>query len=193
MANPNAPFGARIIGHLYNSSYVARPRAYAVDTGDSTTIGIGDLVVSTGTGVVIPTTGETLPTVALATNTGNILGIVIGFNVDPAYLNQIYRSPSTLRTVYVVDDPDVIYEIQASGTAFLVTMLGGNAPLAIGAPSTITGVSTTTVNLSGFNGATTDQVRILSMVQEPNNIVGTYTRLVCYTNQHEHKSTTGVA
>lgn len=190
MANVFAPFGARVIGHLYDSSYNARARAYVIGTGDATALYVGDFVKSTGTGL-LNEKGEMLPSVTQAGATDTILGVVIGFEVNSTYLNQIYRTANTLRTVYVVDDPNIMIEIQASGATVAETMFGGNADIVAGSGSTFTGVSGSYINVAAVSSASA-QLRILGMAQESNNVLGVYTRLICYINEHEHKSTTGV-
>lgn len=190
MANVFAPFGARVIGHLYDSSYNARARSYVIPTTDATALYVGDFVKSTGSGA-LNEKGEMLPAVTKAGATDTLLGVVIGFDVNSTYLNQIYRTASTLRTVFVVDDPNILIEIQAYGATVVETMFGGNADIVAGTPNNTTGISGSYINVAAVSSATA-QLRILGMTQEANNELGVYTRLICYINEHEHKSTTGV-
>jgi hypothetical protein len=190
MANVFAPFGANVIGHLYDSGYNARTRAYVIPASDATALYVGDFVKSTGSGA-LNEAGEMLPAITQAGATDTLLGVVVGFGVNSTYLNQIYRTAYTLRTVYVADDPNIMIEIQASGATVAETMFGGNADIAVGTGSTITGVSGSYINVATVDSASM-QLRILGMAQEANNELGVYTRLICYINEHEHKSTTGV-
>ena len=190
MANVFAPFGARVIGHLDGSSYNGKARSYVIPATDGTALYVGDFVKSTGSGA-LNEKGEMLPAVTQAAATDTILGVVIGFEVNSTYLNQIYRTAATLRTVYVADDPDILIEIQASGATVAETMFGGNADMAVGTGSAVTGVSGAYINVATVDSASM-QLRILGMAQEANNELGVYTRLICYINEHEHKSTTGV-
>jgi len=125
MANTDAPFGLRPIRHRNGAPYNGAFNHYYVASSYATALFVGDPVVKTGTSntaeVSAPGAGKfnagTLPEVNKATaGDGNaITGVIVGFAPDPNGLERTYNVASTERVVYVCDDPDVVFEIQADG------------------------------------------------------------------------------
>lgn len=150
MANVDAPFGLRPIKHRNGAAYNGAFNAYYVPSSYATALFIGDPVVKTGTSntAKFSTPGGdfaigTLPEVNKATaGDGNaITGVIVGFGPDPDGLGRIYNPASNERLVYVCDDPDVIFEIQADG-AIAAAQVGLNAVLIYtNSGSTVTGLS----------------------------------------------------
>jgi len=151
MANTDTPFGLRPIRHRNGAAYNGAFNCYYAPSTYATGLFVGDPVVKTGTSntakVTAPGAGEfeigTLPEVNLATaGDGNaITGVVVGFAANPASLGTIYGAASTARVVYVCDDPDVVFEIQADGS-IAAAQVGLNAVLIYtNAGSTTTGRS----------------------------------------------------
>lgn len=189
MANRNAPFGARLIGHLYGSTYNARIHAYVLVTGDSTPLFLGDFVKMTGAGDVNEY-GLNLPVVTAAAAGDVLTGVVVGFMPNPNDLSLVYRKASTLRTVYVCDDPNAIFEIQSTGTV-VANDFGQDADISYATGSTIWATSGTQLDhgtLSGTNG----QLRILGMSQKVDNELGAFCKLTCMINEHIFKQIAGV-
>lgn len=190
MANRDAVFGARLNGHLYGSSYDARIRPYVVLATDATALYVGDFVKLTGTGGTSDY-DQTLPGVTQAAATETLVGVVVGFAPNSTYLNQIYRTASTLRTVFVCDDPYAKFEIQASSDAAIaVTDFGANADIVVGTPSTVFGTSGMELDQTTITTATA-QLRILGLEQRPDNEIGLHAKLTCMINEHQFKTTSG--
>ncbi|HEY9469243.1 MAG TPA: hypothetical protein VIQ76_06460 [Propionibacteriaceae bacterium] len=112
---------------------------------------IGDPVVKTGTAntamVKVPGGGQfgigTLPEVNVdgGGDGSAITGVIVGFAPNPDNLAVKHGPASTERVVYVCDDPDVVFEIQADGAVPAASM-GLNAVLiATHSGSTATGLS----------------------------------------------------
>lgn len=150
MANIDAAFGLRPIKHRNGAAYNGAFNAYYVPASYATALFIGDPVIKTGTAntAELETSGGkfaigTLPEVNKATAGDNnaITGVIVGFGPDPDALSRIYNPASTERLVYVCDDPDVVFEIQADG-AISAAQVGLNAVLIYtNAGSTVTGMS----------------------------------------------------
>jgi hypothetical protein len=118
------------------------------------------------------------------------VGFVVGFEANSSYLNQIYRTASTLRGVYVADDPYVTFEIQAAAT--LVTGdLQLLADITVSAGSSVTGVSGTELDLA-TKTTSSGQLRILALSPREDNDFGQYAKVICMINEHQYKGTTGV-
>lgn len=189
MANTSAIFGARLVGHLQGSPYNARIRSYVVASGDATALFLGDFVKGTGSSVANEL-GYMLPIVTQAAATDVLTGVVVGFAPNPNDLTKVYRPASTLRTVYVCDDPYAIFEIQSNaatdGSEFMA-----NADIVVGAGNTIFATSGMQLDYSSV-GTASGQLRILGMPQRPDNEVGLYCKLLCMINEHIYKQTAGV-
>lgn len=188
MANRDAISGARLHGHLQGGSFNARIRPYVVLATDGTALYVGDFVKLTGTGGTSDY-DQTLPGVTQAAATETLVGFVVGFAPNSSYLNQIYRTASTLRTVFVCDDPYALFEIQTSGTA-AVTDLGANADIVVGTPSTVFGTSGMELDQSSVTTSTA-QLRIYALEQRPDNVMGLNAKLTCFINEHQYKTTSG--
>lgn len=194
MANRDAVFGARLVGHIYGAGFNARITPYVIPATDATALFPGDFVKLTGTGATSDY-DQSLPVVTQAQGTEGtpdtkLLGAVIGFGANSDYLNQVYRTASTLRTVFVCDDPNAIYEIQTDGTG-AITDYGANADFVIGTPSTVFGTSGVELDETTVTAATA-QLRILGLVQRADNEIGLNAKYRVMINEHAFKQTAGV-
>ena len=189
MANANTIFGARLVGHLHSSTSNARVSAYTVLATDAVALYVGDFVKLTGTSANgDDNLNHPIVTQAAAENT--LVGWVVAFKPNADYLNQIYRTASTLRTVYVCDDPYATCEIQVSGT-FAATDMGQNADITVGTGSNFTGLSGMELDSGTYTGATA-QLRILALDNRIDNELGANANVICMINEHQYKTTTGV-
>lgn len=137
MANADTPFGLRPVGHPSGLSK-SRVRAYYVPSSYATALFPGDPVIKTGTSntaeVSAPGVGKmpvgTMPEVNKATaGDGNaITGVIVAVAADPDALGRRYIPASTGGVVYVNDDPQTEFEIQADG-AIAAAQVGLNAVL----------------------------------------------------------------
>lgn len=187
MANRNAVFGARLVGHMYGTLFNARVRPYVVLATDDTALYVGDFVKLTGTG---GTSTSTLPRITQAAEGNVLLGVVVGFSPDPAYLNQVYRTASTERICYVCDDPFAVFEIQTNGTS-RESDFGANADFIRGTPSNIFGTSGTQLNQVTLD-PDEGQLRILRLFSRVDNEIGEYAKIEVMINEHIFKQTAGI-
>lgn len=157
MANVDQPMGLKAIRHRNGAPYTGSGSPYLVVVGNTDAMFVGDCVVRAGSSntaqLRVPgglfETG-TLPTVDRATvGDGNpITGVILSFGTDPDALGKAYRPARTERLMYVCDDPDVIFEIQADG-AIPAASIGLNAVLIDDASgSTVTSRSGTELDTS---------------------------------------------
>lgn len=168
MANLNAPFGMRPVYEGNGSPWAGTMTMYYRSTSDAHALYIGDPVILDGSG-----DANGIPSVILATagTSARITGSVVGFLPSPALVaNGATLPASTAGYVYVADGPGVTYAIEMSG-ALANTDLGGNTNLLSGTGNLIQG--------SGWQADSTvigtqaaKQLRILSVVQDPNNVIG---------------------
>jgi len=189
MVNPNAIFGARLVGHIYGSPYNARIRQYVVDSADVTALFPGDFVKMTGSSIVNEKNWMT-PIVTAAAAGDVLTGVVVGFIANADDLTKVYRPASTLRTVLVCDDPNAIFEIQSS-LATDGSEIGSNADILVGTGNTIFAISGTQLDYSTVS-PTDGQLRILDIPNRADNTVGLYCKLHCMINEHIFKQIAGI-
>lgn len=184
MANLDAPSGARPFRHL--SGGMIRASEYKIASGTSSDIFTGDFVKLLSTGYI---------DVASAGN--RILGVFAGVKYTASDGEVVYKKyfptgTTTLGsadvTAYVYDDPNITYRIQSAGSADF-TDIGNLADHVAGSGSTTTGQSGHEV--SGTTGTGTAGLRILRLIDDPDNSAGTNGEfeVVIYEHQlNEHVS-----
>ena len=205
MANVNKPNGFSPVGNLLGGKWNEQGRLYAIPTSDTTnSYAIGDCVMSKAgadsNGIrYIQKWGGATTTSALP------LGIIVGIRVaDPGTslvgnslsLEKAYISAGTrtsVRYVYVVDDPFVLFEAQFDSTGATQAQLSLNAAVTISAAD-----QTSLSNSAPFSDmvltapavTATLPIRMLGAVQRPDNAVTSaaspYVRVLCKWNYHEY-------
>lgn len=175
MANTDRPRGASPIRHL-NGAYCGQFHEYAVDASNTPACFVGDFIAMEADGNVGP---------AVAGTTKIILGVMVGRLPNYGDLTLNYLPVSTAGSIWVCDDPDVIFECQevSSGTALAATDVGMNTPIVIGAGSTTTGISGHEINNAG-EVATIEQIRLLRLVPRADNAYGVSADWEIRINEH---------
>lgn len=203
MANSNTPRGAEPVKHLNGSNWNGTANLYRIPSTDGNAYYLGDVVKSAAGSDV-----NGIRNIQQAGNTDTVRGIVVG--LVPASINpgnvSLQGTSLTLETLtvpatktqdyyaYVVDQPDIVFEIQDDGTTYpgagTVTAnqeaaSNKNTTLVVAAPSSGSFSATT---ISAANVATTNtlNVKILGKVVRTSNDFGTaYVRWLCAFNLHE--------
>jgi hypothetical protein len=162
---------------------------YSVPASDATALYVGDLVKMLTGG---DANGVPQVTKALAADNGAtgsvVVGAIVGFVVDPTNLNTPqFRAASTLRYMWVSDDPRILYEVGDNGTAG-VNAVGKNANIvATNAGSTTTGASG--MELDASTVATTAGL-VLRIVQfaprVDNDPTSANARILVHINKHTY-------
>lgn len=144
MANKDARFGFKPVRYLNGTPWNGMATRYCIPATDGTAVYIGDLVNLAGTAQA----DDGTPDVTRATLAdGNYtIGPVVA--VEPeTNASLVYRAASTKRYVYVADDPNLIFHVQAEGTP-TTTMSGLNAiGIDTHSGSTVTGLSGTELDM----------------------------------------------
>lgn len=197
MANVDRPSGLKPVKHLDGSPWNGKYNIYSVAASNSTgtEIFIGDLVTMDGTA---DATGKYPGVVQTTADDDTIVGVAIGFGTtpdliaNPDSLATRYRPADTLRYVAVVDDPTVIFEIQedSDGGSIAITAVGNNADVVVGSGSTTTGLSAMELDSSDV-GTTAGDLRIMRVVNRPDNALGNHCKWEVMINTHIYKTTTG--
>lgn len=190
MANADTPFGLRPVGDVSGRPWNGAVRAYSTASGDGTAIFIGDPVILSGTSQTI--NGRVYSDVDQAATGDVVAGVVVG--VDPVLGagangrdSTIYRAASTVRILYVCDDPNALFEIQevSGGTALTANDIGLNANFVVAAGSTTTGLSGVELNNSGEATTNTLDLHIVGMVQREDNEIGEHCKYLVRINRHQ--------
>jgi hypothetical protein len=133
--------------------------------------------------------------------TGNLpIGVFFGCEYEDTAMGLFHRNFWTAGTVtktnssiwaYVIDDPDVLFEIQASGSVTQAN-LGSNANIVQTAGSLITGRSAIALNITGIAATATFPLRIVDFVRRPGSSVGdAFTDVIVRLNLHQNRTPTG--
>jgi len=195
MANSDARFGLRPVGIGSASGYTGKITPYYVPSSYGTALYIGDPVVGTGTSnTAAAGAGKQFPAGSLieinkatAGAGSRVRGSIVGFEVSASNLDKAYNPASTARVVYVADDPEQVFEIQAdSGAVVAAVDIGVNADLIYThAGDTATGLSGAELDTSDMSVAATGQLTILGLVSRADNALGTNAKLLVKINYHQ--------
>lgn len=172
MANVSRVNGLQPVRYLNGSQYNGAMNMYFIPSGNASNVFVGDPVKADTTGDTAAAGGKALgiQTVAPAAAGDAIIGVVMGFVVDPTNLNTPqYRTASTGRYVLVCDDPAVLYEVQTSNGTLGVADVGLNASIAVAAGSTVTGTSGVTLDVGTAATTSTLALKIVGFTQRVDN------------------------
>ena len=159
MSATAAPFGLRPVGNLggtYNGSF----RQYPILSSESTRICFGDLVKLTDAGTTTTIQKDTGTTAATP------IGIFMGcrytdLSTGQTQFTQVWSGAAhTNGMVYVMDDPNVLFEIQADGSVN-DDDIAANAALVQGTSNLTLGISRVSLDISTAATTTTLPIRIV--------------------------------
>ena len=197
MAATAAPYGLRAVNHLGGTPYAGSTRMYPIASATAINIYYGSVVSVLGTGFISP--NATVGTAAAPFVAGTV-GVFVGCTfTDPGTGNVTFRQNWPTGTVtadaqaYVIDDPAVIFQVQANG-AVVAADLGQCCSII--AQTTNTGNLTSGNSTTAANAATTaaaDAFKIVGFVDSPTSTVGdAFTDLLVKFNPAAHAYTSGV-
>ena len=200
MASTAAPYGLKPVNLIGGQPYAGSTRQIKIASGYDTNIFNGSVVsiVTAGTLEIVTTVGSNSSVFPAGT-----VGVFVGCSyTDPNSKQKVFAQYWPASTVasdavgYVVDDPDVVFQIQADAS-IAQAGLGANAPLAAvqstSTGSTVTGNSTSA--LDATVATTTQAFRIVDFVDSPNSSVGdAFTDVLVKFNiaQHSYTNATGI-
>lgn len=187
MANPDIVRGLVPVSDAYGKPYNGAFREYSVAAGNAVAIYVGDPVTTAGVGTAQTINGKVMLDVVQAATGDVITGVVVGVQfVTEASLP--YRAASTQRVLYVCDDPNMLFEIQevSGGTALTANDMGLNADFVVGSGSTTTGYSGVELNNVGEAGTNTLDLKIMGLVNRPDNAIGEHAKWLVRINRHRH-------
>lgn len=172
MANVSRVNGLNPVKNLVGGSSTGQVNTYFIPSGNASNVFVGDPVKADTTGDTVAAGGQALgvQSVVPAAAGDAILGVVVGFAVNPLNLNTPqYRAASTGRYVLVSDDPNQLYEVQTSNGTLGVADVGLNANIAAAAGSTFTGSSGVTLDVATAATTATLPLKIMGFTQRVDN------------------------
>lgn len=205
MASVAAPYGLKPVNEIGGLPYAGSTRTFLIDpAGTASSIYNGSPVYVNASGylAVATATGADATTNGFPTGTANtgIVGVFVGCSYVNAQGQTIYAQYYPTGTTgviqaYVVDDPNVVFQVQSAGTVGQAA-LGANVFFSTGAVATgntTTGNSTASV-VAGASAVTTSAAfRVVGFVNSPFSQVGdAYTDLLVKINPGYHTYTNAV-
>ena len=179
MANKDAPFGFRPVGELGSEIQNGGTTRYQIADAYASNIFKGDLVYISD-GAIVDNAGNapTKGTIGVSSNTCTIsIGVFNGcFYIAPTTKKPTWSNYYPASTTpasgnidaFVYDDPNKLYEVQASGILADPTTIGSNCASVYAAGATINGQSKSELGAMAAGGAT-DQWVVIGLSTDPDN------------------------
>lgn len=170
MANTSAPFGFQHTGQVGGGAPTFQTNVRLVAAADTNKIGYGDAVMpvtSSATGYVT----------AMTAGTVQCAGIAYGckyFSTSqqkPVYAPNWNGADATGDvTLFVVDDPNALFRVQADTTGLPFSKVGQNVQVT---PGTVSATGQSTAMVTGANTTSTLPFRLVGVVTDPPGQNGT--------------------
>lgn len=208
MANANVARGLipyrRTTGEPYNGAaniyYVPASYGSNIFVGDPVQVVTASADLQGIPAVRVITAGNGTDTgIATYGMVGAMIGIVNGGEPPITILQNstVYHPASTAGYILVSDDPDLLYLVQENGNmggaspvAGAVPGPGKNVDLVSGAGSTVTGFSGWSLGSASLT-TTALQMRVIRMLEQADNALGTNAKWLCRINLNQLTNTTG--
>ena len=186
MANANRPSGLSPVKHLTGAPYNGQANLYSIAAAYGTALAIGDPVKLSGT-----SDSAGIPGIIIAGETGALLGAIVALGklkaplADPSNLDSTVKAASEPDEWYalVADSPDLIFEIQESGTNLAAADCSLNTNLASGTNNGF--FSGWMLDNADKANTATLQVKLLGLAQRQDNAFGDYAKWLVTINAHQ--------
>ena len=196
MATTAAPYGLKAVNLVGGQPYAGSTRQLKIASGYAANIFNGSVVsvVAAGTVEIVSEVGSAADVFPAGT-----VGVFVGCSyTDPNTNQKLFKQYWPSGTVasdavaYVIDDPNVVFQIQADDT-LAQTALGINIPVVNPtAGDTVTGNSTMAADASAIAVTNTLAFKIIDFVDSTTSSVGdTYTDVLVKFNPLSHAYTNG--
>ena len=186
MANVLEKFGLRPSRQLNGSPFINAQNRYRITANNATAIFQGDLV--------IPKTDGTIGRYVAGT-TNAVVGVFNGcFYTDPTTQKPTWRNyyPASTNasdiTAFVIDGPDTVFEINASGTVAIAGLFL-NYDVVNVTGNTKTGISYVQLDQGSANTTNTLPLMAIDISQDPTNsdVAASNANIVVRINNHFYK------
>lgn len=196
MATTAAPHGLRAVNLVGGQPYAGSTRLLKIASGYDTNIFNGSVVSIVADGVVeivanVGTDADPFP--------AGTVGVFVGCSyTDPNTKQKLFAQNWPADTVaddavaYVVDDPHVVFKVQADAAVTQVALGSNIALVNPAAGDTTTGNSTAAADVDTLDVTSTIAFKIIDFVDSPNSTVGdAFTDLLVKFNPSSHAYTNG--
>lgn len=201
MANLVAPRGFVPSRYLNGNAWNGALNLYHIPASDGSQFNVGDAVKSAANA-----DANGIPDVAKAAGTDTVRGVVMGVLTatpgNPSLIGTnldltIQNIPATKTRDYyvlVADDPSILFEIQDDGLAALTaTSANKNASFTVANPTSPQQNSASVLSTASVATTQALNLRIIGLVQRPDNAFGVNAKWLIKFNQHElNGNTAGV-
>tara|TARA_B100001059_G_scaffold235990_2_gene284085 strand:- start:1083 stop:1679 length:597 start_codon:yes stop_codon:yes gene_type:complete len=198
MSSVAAPFGLRPIGR-HDTGSLQVFRQFPIASGYATNIAMGDIVHLVDGGAATTIEKQS----AVGTSAIDLVGVFVGCKfTDPNTKQMTFSQLWPASTVasdamaYVVDDPNVLFEIQADGAPTNVgDIYGKNCTLVQTAPNTDLKISRVALDISELATTATDPIKVIDYKggDQGDEKGSSFPILVCKFNYHQLTTAAGVA
>lgn len=198
MANTVGPRGFTPSRYRNGAPYMGAVNLYHIPSTDGSVYGPGDAVKSSANG-----DANGIPDVAKALGTDTVRGVVVGvLTANPNAVSLVgvnldlttQAIPATKTRDYyvlVADDQDLMFEIQDDGLAALTaTSCNKNASFTVTNPTSPQQNSASTLTTASVATTASLNLKIIGLVQKPNNVFGANANWLVMFNQHEFMGNT---
>ena len=193
MPNINQPKGFVPSRYQNANPYTGAFNTYCIPSSDGNQYNVGDAVKT-----VVGGDANGIPNVTKAAGTDTVRGVIVGYL--PAGLNNpslvgvnldlsLQNIPATKTTAYsvmVADDPDILFEVQDDGLSALTqTSCNKNASFTVTNPTSPSQNSASVLSTASIGTVNTLNLKLLGLVQKPDNAYGVYAKWLVKFNLHE--------
>lgn len=195
MALTAAPYGLRPVRLLNGRSYSGQTNLYAIESGEADVFYFGQPVQEVS-GYIVNCSAANMGTTS---SPDELIGVFMGCSyTDPNTKQKVWRQSYPGGVVasdieaYIADDPDLVFQIQASSTAFNARAAIGTCYALSSATSgnAATGNSTIALDTDGTPAAgATLPIKVVGAATLPDNIdgaTGQYTDVLVTFNRSFH-------
>jgi hypothetical protein len=194
MANTNAPNGFSPIGRLDGAAWTGKTTERKIAAAYGTKIYRGDPVEVLNTGYIAR---------GAAGETGHLTaGIFMGcnyFSTSYGSWRWSWRWPAADTAIdaiaCIIDDPNVLFEVQSSGTAITLADIGQNADYALGTGNDTSGQSGASLDQGTLGVTTTLPFRITGLLPGVGNgsdHTASYNRVIVCWNDQFYRQMAGI-
>lgn len=198
MANTAAPYGLRPVKRVDGMPYAGAVSHYPIDpAGVANNIFYGSVVQRTAAGYVelADGTGADLTTNNLGGSSIGALGVFVGCQYVNAagqlVHSQYYPTGSLTAVAYVVDDPNVLFQVQLDAAA-AQTVVGNNTMFAAAQHATTSGSTTTGNSTMALDATVQTAAAAFLIVDHVSPVADTYPDVLVKFNPGAHAYMTNV-
>lgn len=161
--------GFRFARSLAQGDVSGKIETFSVDAGHASILAIGDVVDATGTA-----NADGIMGVDAAGTTGQIVGVIVGFDFDPDNLTDTGLPAGTAGLARVCVDPLALFEVDVANGPLVAANVGLNANIVNTAATRSGGMTSSnmTLNATGVAATATFPFTIVALREDDAGVLG---------------------